>query len=216
MKPSSIITTAAILLLSLPAAARLDETPAQCNQRYGTPVSEVPGNNGVAGVRIYNKAGMEIIVVFIGPSTNDALAGMLIYNSNPNVTIRRGTMTPDVETPLLATVPGRWEPYTPPPALRTGAASKPMTPLPSILEKRRDECNAVVKAMVTELYPLGSILENPSNLYHMETYRFAVRVPSGLAIASYSAVPIIQKWHNTVQRQNAEAARPPPKNLSGF
>lgn len=34
-----------------------------------------------------------------------------------------------------------------------------------------------------------------------------------IAIA-YAA--IIQKWHKTVQRQNTEAARPPPKNLSAF
>ena len=62
-----------LFLLCLPAAARLGETPAQCQQRYGDPVRELAGNNGVAMARFYSKQGMEIIAVFVGPSTNNAL-----------------------------------------------------------------------------------------------------------------------------------------------
>lgn len=45
MKPFFISTASAILLTCLPAFARLAETPAQCQERYGAPVREIAGSD---------------------------------------------------------------------------------------------------------------------------------------------------------------------------
>lgn len=229
MKSFFISFTSAILLLSLPALARLDETPAQCQERYGAPVREIAGTNGVPIVRFYKKAGMEIIAVFVGPSTNNARVGMIFYSNIGSLVpdIRTGSLKPEEETPLLATVAGKWEPYTPPPTLQPARnlnpnpfapqpiAGKTMQPASTQIEKRRDECKAIIQTFFKTLYSLSSC-SSSIDIGHMGNTKFAFRIPAGVAIASYDAFPTIRAWHDEYQRQQTEAKRPPKKDLSGF
>jgi hypothetical protein len=211
------VLVSAILLHCLPAAARLDETPAQCQQRYGNPVRAIPGSNGVAMAYFYNKQGMEIIAVFVGRSTNDAHVGLIFYSRiGKNIPgLRIGPPTPEEESALLATVPGRWENYALPPTIQSAVKDKSITPVTSVLEKRRAECWSIVQSFGKSEYSMSS-WPTLADIGHMGNTRFAFRIPAGVAFAFYDAIPAIQKWHNEIQRQNANAKRPPPTNLSGF
>jgi hypothetical protein len=213
----ALIALSVIVLVCLPALARLDETPAQCQERYGAPVREIAGANGVPMVRVYHKQGMEIMAIFVGLSTNNAHVGMIFYSNIGSLVpdIRTGSLKPEEETPLLGTVPGKWEPYTPPLTLKSNAGGIPMTPVPTQIEKRRDECKTIVQTFFKTIYPLSSC-SSSIDIGHMGNTRFAFRIPAGVAIAAYDDLPAIQKWHAEYQRQKTEATHPPKKDLSGF
>jgi hypothetical protein len=219
MKTQILTITCAILLLNLPAAARLGETPTQCNERYGVPVREIAGGNGVAGARVYNKQGMEIIAIFVTRISLDPCVGMILYNTNTNRITRVGAMKAEVESPLLTTVPGRWEPYAAPPTLNSSTQGKQMRPTTSQLEQYRETCRLTLDAIVKVLYPPSvypGMVALPPDIGHIGTDKFAFRVADGLAIVSYNAVPAIQKWSEGLPRRTTKRPAPLPNDLSGF
>ena len=129
--------------------------------------------------------------------------------------LRIGPPKTEDEKALLGTVPGRWEAYTPPPTLKPGIRGRPLAPTTTLIEKRRADCWKTLQSIFQSLYPL-SAWGFSTDIGHMGNTKFAFRIPEGVAIAFSETLPAIEKWHAQLQRQAAEAARPPPNKLSGF
>jgi hypothetical protein len=65
-----------LLLTALPTFARLGETKAECEARYGKPISIIAENNGA----IYQKAGLTIVITF----WKDKAARVSFSKDNPD------------------------------------------------------------------------------------------------------------------------------------
>jgi hypothetical protein len=88
--------------------ARLDETPAQCEERYGKHIGAIPGAGDVAFTRVYTNGGFAIIACFVAKPAASPVVGCIAYRVTPAGRSPRIAFYKDA---LLATVPGRWRSY---------------------------------------------------------------------------------------------------------
>ena len=129
MKCSSCLLIG-LFALAFTANARIGETREQCQQRYGQPVTNYPGDSALAGCDVYVKDGIAISAFFVTNARKETRAGLVIYSRmRPDVEgvlLPPPEITSDEQTSLLGTVAGRWENYDTP----SRFAEKPTKVLP--------------------------------------------------------------------------------------
>jgi hypothetical protein len=92
MNTTSIIVLGLVLLLPVRVIARIGETPAQCEARYGKPIKSFEGTDSV-GVR---KAGLRGLVGF-----HEGKADMIVYEKDPPDTSSQSNKMSDNEIETL-------------------------------------------------------------------------------------------------------------------
>ncbi|MEI6564248.1 MAG: hypothetical protein WCO42_08100 [bacterium] len=217
------------------ATARLGETQAQCEERYGQAVTNFPGCDDLVGATVYLKDGVYISVLFVKSADRDPYAGMVIYSRvNPYRAFNMydvAEMSTDEETVLIGTVNGRWEGYTPSPGFTkvgTKPAKSTTIDLTSFTQKHRDNAvNAVQKAVDALYFPRvspdsprrarvsASVNEaySAKDFAHIGLKIFAFRIVRGVAFCSSEAVAPIKNWAADIVASRDKSTN---KKLSGF
>lgn len=208
------------------ATARLGETPAECQRRYGEAVAKYPGHAGVAGVSVYVKDGLSVVAFFTKSPVKGTRAGVVIY-SRLRPDVQRGSYaTPKItdgeQRTLLETVPGRWKSYNAPPGLEGKPEGlKSISSRPSLLIKYRDATAKAVRRTVKTIYPANLDFWTgapPENIAHNGSKTFAFRVARdrGVAICSYDATKAIAAWADRLVAEKQNAKKPQQQKLPGF
>lgn len=225
----------AVMLLAACALARMGETKAECMGRYDQCFTNYPGIGDVTSVDFYRKGDIVVGLWFVrGAAANaEPRVGMIYYSkirptdtprisdrpglpSAPAQEDKQGISKEDIDA-FLATIPGRWEDYSPPPSL-AGRPSKviPLTSMPSVTIRNRDATASVVQRVYRKVYPPALRYEgtNMTHVAHNGPKLFACRIGGGLAICSHDAVQPLTEWVNYMEKSTSEAN--PGQSLQGF
>ena len=215
------------------ASARMGETRAECMERYGLAVTNVPGFGDLASVGVYVKDDIVVSLFFIKTDGQAERVGMVIYSRAwPDIgpdtrrnerhnNILVSEITTNEQVALLATIPGRWEDYALPASALAGRSNKviPLTDLTSPTEKNRDAASLAVRKAFRGLYaPRLRLLVNsaPQDIVHNGPKMFAFRISGGLALCSYDAVAAITTWAEHVLAERTKVNRLRKDDLRGF
>jgi len=204
--------------------ARLGENITQCEQRYGTAVTNYPGLGDVTAVNQYVKDGITITIWFARTPYKDARAAMVLYSRYPpgEVTLY---FTPkaigeDERVALLNTTGGRWELYNVPDKLAgRPAIIKSISSSPSITEKRRDQVKQTVESALNALFPnaiLAKLQYYIKDIGHNGTQLFAFEALRGIAIVSFDESAAIAKWASDRIAKREASKTPPKSEITGF
>lgn len=105
-----LLVLSSALLGTMPASARLGETPDQCDERYGTKYTEAAGQGYWSAERKYEKNGVRITIRFLRNETGARTAEYIEYKPVNTATNR---LTPAKIEGLLALVAPSWTALTP-------------------------------------------------------------------------------------------------------
>ena len=209
------------------ATARLGETPAECQRRYGEAVANYPGHADVAGVSVYVKDDISVTAIFTKNRVKGTRASMIIYSrlrpDRPRGLFLGPQIAENEQNAILGTVPGRWEDYDSKQGLtRTRKNLKRISTTPSMLIKHRNATAEAVKKAVRAVYaahakdPLVWPRTSPKNIAHNGPKVFAFDVLRGVGICSFDATKAITTWADQLASERANAKKPPAGKLPGF
>jgi len=208
----------------------MGETPKECQQRYGAAVTNYAGHGNLDGVAIYVKDDISVTAFFTKAADKSVRATLIIYaHIQPDIqtpSAFRSEFTEAQQAALLATVPGRWSGYDPPPTLAgRPAALKPISTEPSLTIRHRNLAANVLGIAMKALRSLAptnlsptdrEILSPPAHIAHNGPRLFAYRMAGRIAIFSMDGADPIRLWAERVASERTAAQTPPEKKLSGF
>lgn len=218
----------AVLMAAACAFARMGETKAECMGRYDQCFTNYPGVGDITSVDFYLKGNIVVGLWFVRGATANAepRVGMIYYSKirptdTPRILTRHNPppapgqedkdriSKEDIET-FLATIPGRWEDYSPPPTL-AGRPAKviPLTSMPSVTIRNRDATAGVVQKIYQKVYPPGLRYAgtNMTHVAHNGPKIFACKIGGGLAICNHDAVQPLTEWANYMDQLTSKAAQ---------
>jgi hypothetical protein len=214
------VTALLYMMIAPHAWARLGETPAQCDRRYGAPTGSLPPEGDIVDVRLYRKDDVHVTVLFRRKPGRGDTACCIAYAPYPPGSLHSFTppFTDAQVKALLATVPGRWEDYGEPDGLkRTQAVAKTVGHPGGITGQRRDEVARMLesygKATVRLFLPSPTTL---SDLGHNGLSHFAFLVARQVVIATHDAASDIEAWSKAQIERAKQTAEKEEKPLSGF
>jgi hypothetical protein len=202
----------------------MGETPEECQQRYGQPVTNYPGHGDVVDVVVYLKDGISVSVFFVKVSSKDTCAGLVIYlRVRPDVpcsSFPPPEFTQDEQTSLLGTVTGRWDDHGYPPRL-PGSLPKalPLSPAWSITARQRDTAAQTVQKVIGALYLPRQwpwVSTTVKDVAHNGPKLFAFRAARGLVLCSYDHIAALARWADYAISEREKAKHTPKGRLTGF
>ena len=218
----ALLSVFAVLALSSPATARLNETPDRCALRYGEPIEEKEGAGWVLWTRVYERAPFRIAVMFYRKPYGPVKAGCILYEKRdpvPESALTRSAAMNEEETnALLGTVPGLWTSYERKSRLVEPDKSegKRISDGNTIPKKIRDNASSLVSLFWRALIPTGTqgggmAIESIS---HNGTRAFAFRRYHTLILVSHEGIEALESWKKEEESRPVTRQTPPlPKGF---
>jgi hypothetical protein len=201
------------------ALARLNETAAECEKRYGNPSQEILAEAPALTVRVYTNGHNTITCVFIPDPGHKPKVGCIYYTKYEGgwgSWLWQRRFTDDERAGLLATVPGKWQDYAHP-QQSDGKIMTGMAPPGAITIQRYERGQAIIAAMAPRLVPLRpSMRLDVKPVANNRSQTFAYRYYYNLFLISYEGIEALETWQRKAADVRIPQTNAPPQPPPGY